>query len=188
MSAFRTRAALFAAALAGALLAACGDSAPEQRAAKGSASASKSARPKAIAGAQMVAAVAAGKSANLVGVHFSLGNPPTVAAALPVEIVVITHEPFASLEAHFNSQDGLTLISGEQLPRRNDVKPESTIPHQLVLMPGREGIFVVTATVETQGKEGIVSRVFSIPVIVAPAAAPAVPPANAPKAANSTAN
>jgi len=180
---------LFAAALAGAMLAACGDSAPEQHAAKGTASASKPAGPKpAIAGAQMVAAVAAGKSANVVGVHFSLGNPPTVAAALPVEIVVITHEPFASLEAHFNSQDGLTLISGEQLPRRNDVKPESTIPHQLVLMPGREGVFVVTATVETQGKEGMVSRVFSIPVIVSPAAAPAPPPANAPKAANSPAN
>src|SRR5688572_16157855 len=166
MSAFRTRAMLFAAALAGAMLAACGDSAPEQHAAKGTASASKPAGPKpAIAGAQMVAAVAAGKSANVVGVHFSLGNPPTVAAALPVEIVVITHEPFASLEAHFNSQDGLTLIAGEQLARRTDVKAESTIPHQLVLMPDREGVFVVTASVETEGKEGLVSRVFSIPEI-----------------------
>jgi hypothetical protein len=174
---------LFAAALAGAILAGCGDPAPEPRAANGTPA--KTAGPKpATAGAQMVAAVAAGKSANVVGVHFSLGNPPTVAAALPVEIAIITHEPFASLEAHFNSQDGLTLISGEQLARRTDVKAESTIPHQLVLMPDREGVFVVTASVETEGKEGLVSRVFSIPVIVSPAAVPAPPAADAVKAPN----
>ena len=177
---------LLAAVSACAMLAACSESAPEASSNQGTTSASKPAGPKtAVAGAQMVAAVAAGKSVNVVGVHFALGNSPTVGAALPVEIAVITHEPFASLQAHFDGQDGLTLISGEDLARRTDLKAESTIQHQLVLMPERDGVFVVTGSVETEGKEGTVSRVFSIPVIVAPAAAPNPPPAAAPAPANS---
>jgi hypothetical protein len=180
MTGFRARARLLAAVSAGVMLAACSDSAPEKPADSSAASTPKPAGPKpATAGAQMVAAVYAGKSANAVGVYFSLGNSPKVASALPVEIAVIAHEPFSSLQAHFESQAGLTIISGEDLPRLAEVKAESTIAHQLVLMPDRDGVFVVTVGVETEGKEGIVSRVFSIPVIVSPAVEPAAP-ANSP--------
>jgi hypothetical protein len=42
-------------------------------------------------------------------------------------------------------------------------------------MPARDGVYMITVNVDTEGKEGIVSRIFSIPVIVAPAAAPAAP-------------
>jgi hypothetical protein len=42
-----------------------------------------------------------------------------------------------------------------------------------VLMPQKAGVYMVTANLETLGTEGMVSRIFSIPVIVAPAAAPA---------------
>jgi hypothetical protein len=183
MTGLRFRATLAAAISASLLLLACSDSDPGKGDGK-AAPAAKSAGPKlATAGAQMVAAVSAGKTATAVGVHFSLGNPPKVATALPVEIVVIPHETFTSLRAHFESQDGLTMVSGEDLAPRTDVKAESTIQHQLVLMPNRDGVFVVTVNVDTEGKEGIVSRIFSIPVIVAPAGtpdAPAPPPAEAP--------
>ena len=40
-------------------------------------------------------------------------------------------------------------------------------------MPARAGVFVITASIETEGAEGMVSRVFSIPVIVAPTGAAA---------------
>jgi hypothetical protein len=170
------------------LLGSCSDSAPEQQGAKTPAAAAKPAGPKpATAGAQMVAAVSAGKTATAVGVHFQLGNSPRVATALPVEIAVIAHEPFSSLRAHFESQDGLTTISGEDLEPRSDVKAETTIQHQLVLMPSREGVFMITVNVDTEGKEGIVSRIFSIPVIVAPSGAP-TPPAAAPADAAAPAN
>jgi hypothetical protein len=156
-----------------ALLGGCGDPPEEKPAA---AAAPKATGPKpAVAGAQMVAAVAAGKSVTAVGVHFSLGNTPKVATALPVDIAVITHQEFTSLRAHFESQDGLTLISGEDLAPRTDVKAESTLQHQLVLMPARDGVFMITVSVDTEGKEGIVSRLFSIPVIVTPAGGPAEP-------------
>lgn len=174
MTGLRARAMLYAAFAASVLLAACGDPPAE----KPAAAAPKPVGPKtAVAGAQMVAAVAAGKSVTAVGVHFSLGNTPKVATALPVDIAVITHQDFTSLRAHFESQDGLTLISGEDLEPRADVKAESSIQHQLVLMPARDGVFVITVNVDTEGKEGIVSRLFSIPVIVSPAAAPAAPQA-----------
>jgi hypothetical protein len=52
-----------------------------------------------------------------------------------------------------------------------------------VLLPTKEGVFMVTSVVETDGADGNITRIFSIPVIVAadatpaPADAPAPPPA-----------
>ena len=59
---------------------------------------------------------------------------------------------------------------------------EKPLTHQLVLLPAKEGMFMVTATVETEGEEGNVSRIFSIPVIVAAAGSrrDGPPPATAP--------
>jgi hypothetical protein len=163
-----------AAVSASLLLAACSDPPPET-AAKAGAPAKPTGPKPAAAGAQMVAAVAAGKSATALGVHFSLGTTPKVGTALPVDIAVITHEEFTSLRVHFESQDGLTLVSGEDFPPRLEVKAESTLPHQLVLMPASDGVYMVTAVVDTEGKEGLMSRIFFIPIIVAPAAAPPQP-------------
>lgn len=178
MTGFRARTAWFAGVSAMLLIAACSDSAPEEGA-RTSAAAPKPTVPKATAGAQMVAAVAAGKTVTAVGVHFSLGKAPRVGTALPVEIAVIAHEPFTSLRARFEGQDGLTVVSGQELAPQKDVKAETVIGHQLTLTPAREGVFMVTVNVDTEGKEGIVSRIFSIPVIVAPAAAPEPAPAAA---------
>jgi hypothetical protein len=184
MTGFR---AMFCAAVsAGVLLAGCGDPPPEESARPG-AGAKPAVAPKAAAGnAQMVAAVSAGKAAAAVSVHFSLGTTPRVGTALPLDIAVITHEEFTSLRVHFESQDGLTLVSGEDLPPRLEVKAETTLPHQLILMPAQDGVYMVTVIVDTEGKEGLMSRIFFIPVIVAPAAAPAgpnpAPPAATPPA------
>jgi hypothetical protein len=46
-----------------------------------------------------------------------------------------------------------------------------------MLLPAREGMFMVTASVDTLGDEGNVVRIFSIPVVVGPAQ-----PAEAPAA------
>jgi hypothetical protein len=162
------------------LIAACGDGAPEPDAA--ATSSSKKTAPKAAdPGANMVAAVSAGKTATAVGVHFSLGAAPTVNTGLPVDIAIIPHEAFTSLSGHFESQEGLTLMSGDKLAIVANVGAEKALKHQLALMPVREGVFIVTASIETEGAEGTVTRVFSIPVIVE-ANAPAVanPPAEAP--------
>src|SRR5688500_9620205 len=98
-----------------ALLAACGDDAPEKPAdGKSPATAARSEGQKVTD--NMVAAVSAGKSSAAVGVYFMLGNSPTVGTPLPVEIAILPHQEFSSLRARFDSPgDGLTVISGDNL-------------------------------------------------------------------------
>jgi len=168
-----------------ALLAACGDDAPEKPAdGKSAANAHRSKGQKVTD--NMVAAVSAGKSSAAVGVYFMLGNSPTVATALPVDIAILPHQEFSSLRARFDAPGGgLTLISGDNIEPVENLEAEEPLVHKLVLMPQKDGVYMVTANLETMGTEGMVSRVFSIPVIVAPAggaaaeAAPAAEPAPA---------
>ena len=165
------RASYAVALSAGLLLAGCGDPPPEPKAPPAS---NKPAGPKlADPGANMVAAVPSGKSSKYVGVHFSLGKAPTVNQALPVDIAVIPHENYATLRGRFEVQDGLTLMSGDALPMTKDAKAEQPIKHQVMLMPARAGVFMMTVSIETEGEQGMVSRVFSIPVIVGAVAPPA---------------
>jgi hypothetical protein len=157
-------------------LAACSDSATEPQPA--TSPANTKATPKVTdPGANMVAAVSAGRTSRAVGVHFSLGNAPTVDTALPVDIAIIPHETFATLSARFEGQDGLTVMSGDVLAPEKNAGAEKAIKHQLTLMPSRAGVFIITASVETEGAEGTVTRVFSIPVIVETNAPPAAEPA-----------
>lgn len=185
MNESRAVAALIVLLSAAAGLAACDDPPPEPEA---TAAAPKTDAPKlASPGENMVAAVPAGKSARFVGVHFSLGAVPTVNQALPVEIAIIPHENFVSLGASFETQEGLTLMSGDVMPATKDAAAEKTVRHQLALMPARAGVFMVTATVETEGDDGSVSRVFSIPVIVSPSPAAGAPTPAPPAPAESSA-
>jgi hypothetical protein len=153
---------------AGILLAAC-DDAPS-----GGASATAQGAPKipkpagSILPPEMVAAVSSARNNGVVSVHFVLNGTPTVNKALPVDIAIVPHESVTSLIAHFEAHDGLALATGNVMERSSDPTPETVIKHQLVLMPSREGVFMVTAIVETESSEGSISRIFSIPVIVAP--------------------
>jgi len=176
----RARCSMLVALSCCAWLAACGDPAPEPD--PGAAATTKPAPKATDPGVNMVAAVSAGKTSRAVGVHFSLGNAPTVKTALPVDIAIIPHEPFITLSARFESPEGLTMISGDQLAPAKNAGAEKVVKHQLTLMPERNGVFIVTASVETEGAEGTVTRVFSIPVIVETSAASSAPetPAAAP--------
>lgn len=157
-------------------LAAC-DDAPEPQ--EPAAAAKKDAPQKApnIA-SDMVAAVSAGKASSVISVHFALRAPPSVNTPLPVEVSIVPHSDFSSVIVHFSGQEGLAAATGGAFGPKTDVKSENPLSHQLVLLPTQEGMFVITAAVETEGAEGNVTRIFSIPVVVAPAAAKA-PPAEA---------
>lgn len=167
------------------LLSACGESAPDENAAK-PAAASKPKTPK-TAGLDpaMVAAVSSGKSATVISLHFALTRAPAVNQGLPVDIALVPHTDFTSVAVRFFGQDGITLVSGDNLGPVTEVDPEKPIKHQLVLMPTKEGVYMINATVETIGGDGTVSRIYSIPIVVspppaAPAAPAAAPPAPAP--------
>jgi GTP:adenosylcobinamide-phosphate guanylyltransferase len=168
------RAGIFIALAGCALLAACDKSGPAPDVSKTSASTTRKAPKTAKLAEQMVAAVSTTRSATVIGVYFSLGNVPTANLALPVDIVLVPHEKLARLVAHFDGQDGLTVVSGDAMEPKTEVSAESTLSHQLVLMPTKPGVFMISASIETESSEGTVSRVFSIPVIVS------APPSQAP--------
>lgn len=164
----RNRAA-FAVMVCVCVLAACDDAPPAQQ--ENAPAAKKNEPPPKVANLSkdMVAAVSASKAANVVSLHFALRAPPTVNTPLPVEVAIVPHRKFATIRVHFESQDGLPATAGENFGPATDAETETAILHQLVLLPSKEGMFMVTSSVETESEDGTLTRVFSIPVIVAPA-------------------
>lgn len=159
------------------MFAGCGDPPPEENAAASTA-AKPAAGPKAATlSSQMVAAVSASKNSTAIGVHFALDTSPTVGAPLHVQIAIVPHQDFESVRAHFESQEGLSMPAGQDFGPATGVDAEKSLTHQLVLVPAKEGMFMVTVGVDTVGEDGNIVRIFSIPVIVGPArgAAPATP-------------
>jgi len=150
-------------------LAGCGDPPAEENAASSGATKPGAAPKAATLSNQMVAAVSASKNSTAVGVHFALEATPTVATPLPIQIAIVPHQDFDSVRAHFESQEGLAMPVGEDFGPVNDVDAEKSLTHQLVLLPGKEGMYMVTVSVDTHNEDGNIVRIFSIPVIVGPA-------------------
>jgi hypothetical protein len=171
-----TRVLMFAAVICSGMLAAC-DDAPAP--ADTPAASAKPAAASKVAGLapDMVGAVSAGKTAAMLSVHFALRAEPAVGHPLPVAIAIVPHRDFTALRAHFESRDGLPMTAGEVFGPLGDAPMEKALTHELVLQPEKEGLFMITAIVETEGADGTVTRVFSIPVIVSPpGSAPVAPP------------
>jgi hypothetical protein len=164
------RAFLFTVLSVATLLAACDENPPEQTATKPAPGTTASKPKPGGLQEQMVSAVSAGRTSTAISMHFSLGNLPVVNQALPVEIAIVPHRPFASVSAHFDGREGLALADGADFGPSANANVEKPLKHQLVLLPTQEGMFMITASVQTEGEEGSVTRVFSIPVIVGPAA------------------
>jgi hypothetical protein len=131
----------------------------------------------------MVAAVSAGKSSSVISVHFALQATPTINQGLPIDIAIVPHEKFGAVRAHFDGQEDLPVTSGEEFGPAREPAKDKALVHQLVLLPRREGVFVITMSVDSEDTHGSTTRIYSIPVIVAAAAAPPIPaesPAPAP--------
>jgi hypothetical protein len=179
---FRHRAAV-AALVCVCVLAACDDAPPPPPERAPAAGQAAPVSKKADLAQDMVAAVSAGKTSNLISVHFSLGGSPAVNTPLPVKVAIVPHRKFSSVRVHFESQDGLEATAGENFGPESNPAAETPLLHQLMLLPTREGMFVVTSSVETDSDDGNVTRIFSIPVIVASAAGPAAAASPSPEPA-----
>lgn len=173
--------ALMLAVLAGALASACDDAPPAQPAA---ASTTASKRPEAgtLVPPNMVSAVSASKTAGLIGIHFKLEAPPVVGKPVGVEIAIIPHRQFNALRVLFETPEAVILAMGDRFETSGTVKAEALFSHKVVVQPTQEGVFLITAAVESESEEGTLTRLYSIPVIVygtlpeqKPAAAPAAP-------------
>lgn len=178
----RRRAVFFTALLAGVFVAACDDPPPPKTPSAASGPAPAMTNPAKLP-PQMVAAVSAGKSSDVISVHFALGAAPAPGKELPVDIALVPHRPFTAIRVHFEGHESLGLSTGKQFAHLKQVDTEDVLNHKLMLQPSQEGLFLVTAAVETEGEDGQVVRIYSIPVIVHAPGTPAKPDANPPPAA-----
>lgn len=115
----------------------------------------------------MVAAVTIAKGDELlpVEVKFALRERPEVGKASELDLEMIPSAPLDRLITVFHAEDGLNVSAGAGPAQRDRPEPGVPIPHQLTIVPERDGIFYVTATVlEDAGSESI-ARTFTIPVI-----------------------
>jgi hypothetical protein len=167
--------------LACGLLTACDDAPSAQ--APDSTSTRKPIKDKtAVLPANMVSAVSAGKSSAMISVHFALAAVPAVDSELPVDIAIVPHRPFTSVRARFEGHPSLRMSSGFLVEPRKDVASETVLHHKLMLLPSQDGVFLVSAVVETEGDDGSVTRVYSIPVIIHGTPVSGKPPGETPPA------
>jgi hypothetical protein len=114
----------------------------------------------------MVAAVSASKAGPPVEVKFDLRQRPEVGQPLDVDIALVpVSAAIEHLYARFQTGDGLTLVEGGEVATVE--KPAQGVPirHTVRIIPKRDGIFTLSATVGVDSENDSVSRTFSIPVI-----------------------
>ena len=115
--------------------------------------------------AGMDTAVSAVKGPSPVNVKFQMADRPQPGQPLSVEFVLIPDATVQSLAVKFEGDDGLTVVSGDQLAALE--KPPANVPirHTVTVLPKSDGIYTVTVTLAVAIGEETKARVFLIPVI-----------------------
>lgn len=157
---------LFVGALA-VVLSGCAEDPREARAQREAkrASAASAAAVKATAG-QMVSAVSGAKSAGQVGLKFALASRPQPGEPLVVAFEITPLEPSTQLRLIIQSAEGFEIRDGQDGPTVSKAPVGIAIPHQVTLVPLRDGIFTLSAVALFDSETSSVSRSFVIPIIV----------------------
>jgi hypothetical protein len=125
--------------------------------------------------ADMVAAVSPSNSRGPVELKFLLGDRPQVGRPLEVDIAVLPMKEMDRVAASFQAGAGLELRQGEEMAAIEKPEPGAAISHRITIVPQRDGIFFVSATVHADSPTESITRTFSIPIIAGAGA----PPTNA---------
>jgi hypothetical protein len=131
--------------------------------------------------ADMSGAVSATKGPSPVNVKFQMSDRPQPGQPFNVDFVMIPDSTVQLLGAKFEGDDGLTVVSGDQVTPREKPTPNVPIRHSVTVLAKTDGIYTVTATLMVATDGDSKPRVFSIPVIsgngLPPLAAHSEPPA-----------
>ena len=115
---------------------------------------------------EMVAAVSASKAGPPVQLKFSLVSRPEVGQPVDISVALIPGAPGVdSLSASFQANEGLEIVEGAKTEKVDKPAPGVPVRHTLKILPKRDGIFAVTATVAADSSNETSLRTFSIPVI-----------------------
>ncbi len=114
----------------------------------------------------MVAAVSGGTGNDMpVKVRFALRDRPEIGKSATLDLEVVPSAQLDRLVAVFHAQDGLSVSAGAQPAQSDHPEPGIPIAHELTIVPQRDGIFYLDATVLVDFGNESVARTFTIPVI-----------------------
>lgn len=151
-----------------ALLAACGSD-PEPEAAATAAVTPVRAKPAAPAKedptAQMARAVGNGKPGAAVDIKYDFAARPEVGKPVELQVALIPSAGVDAMDVAFTGMDGITL-AGTLTASFGAVKAGETYKHALSVLADRNGVFYITASVNTQIGGASLGKTFSIPFVV----------------------
>ena len=115
--------------------------------------------------ADMVSAVSSGKAPTAIDLKFALRERPVVGEPVDIDIALIPAQDIERVYATFNATDGLEISKGGRTPQMEHPEIGAPISHTVTIVPQRDGIFFVNATVLADLEANSITHTFSIPVI-----------------------
>jgi hypothetical protein len=116
----------------------------------------------------MVEAATLGKSQAPVSLKFQVLQRPVQGQPLEIEIALLPQIPARPATIEVTGPEALQIGAGENQIEFANVEPEEVYRHNIKLTPAAEGVFLVTLNVNLKHDQVADSRVFSVPIIVAP--------------------
>jgi hypothetical protein len=120
--------------------------------------------------------------ASSVQVKFELRERPQAATPLDIDLVIVPVTANVDrVSGKVEAGEGLELAEGAEIPAADRPPEGIPIAHTVKVLPKRDGIFTVTATLAIDAAGVSTNQTFAIPIIVggAPPAPPAKPAATA---------
>ena len=137
----------------------------------------------------MVEAATVGKSQAPVSLKFEVLQRPVQGQPLEIGIALLPQVPARSATIEVMGSEALQIGAGENQIEFAEVEPDEVYRHSIKLIPTQEGVFLVTLNVSLKRDQMADTRMFSVPIIVAPSTqgAAAQPPGSAPHPTGSAA-
>lgn len=115
--------------------------------------------------AKMARAVGSGKPGAAVDIKYEFLARPETGKPVELQVALIPSAGVDSMEATFSGMEGITL-AGTLTASFGSVTAGEPYKHTVSVLPNRDGVFYVTATVNTQIGGATLARTFSIPFVV----------------------
>jgi hypothetical protein len=115
----------------------------------------------------LVGAVATSKAgAGLLQVKFEIGARPVVGNPVDIDMVIQPAvDTIDQLSGTIQGDDGLDVVSGEVIPPTEKPAYGTPIHHAVKVLPKRDGIFTLSATMSVDSGGQSLNPVFAFPVI-----------------------
>lgn len=131
----------------------------------------------------MVSAVSGSKSNAALDLKFALLSRPEPGRPLDIDIAVIPSDPNATVRVIVQNTDGLAITAGQEMRIPKGAEPGAPLAHRVTIVPGRDGVFSLSAVALIDTDKSSVTRTFAIPIIVGEGVTPGeLVPDAAPKA------